>query len=48
MLFGVAELEYLGHIVGCEGFHINPKNIQAMPQNLEYPLGIFGPHRILP
>lgn len=28
--FGMEEVEYLGHIVGCEGVRVDPKNIQAM------------------
>ena len=49
--FGVQEVEYLGHIVGCDGVRVDPKKIQAMqewppPKTLKR-LSIFGPHRIL-
>jgi len=28
--FGMEEVEYLGHIVGCKGVKVDPKKIQAM------------------
>ena len=30
--FGMAEVEYLGHIVGCEGVKVDLKKIQAMQE----------------
>jgi hypothetical protein len=30
--FGVQEVEYLGHIVGCDGVRVDPNKIQAMQE----------------
>eukprot|EP00253_Pinus_taeda_P005714 PITA_05714 len=45
--FGMAEVEYLGHIVGCEGVKVDPKKIQAMqewpqPKTLKRLRGFLG------
>lgn len=45
--FGVKEVEYLGHIMGCDSVWIDPKKIQAMkdwprPQNLKILRGLLG------
>ena len=29
-LFGVIKVEYMGHIVGCDGVKVDPKTIQSM------------------
>ena len=45
--FGMAEVEYLGHIVGREGVKVDPKKIQAMqewpqPKTLKSLRGFLG------
>ena len=44
-LFGVTKVEYLGHIVGCDGVNVDPKNTQAMkdwprPKTLKSLIGL--------
>jgi len=45
------EVEYLGHIVGCDGLRIDPKEIQEMQlaptKNLQEFVGILGSHGLL-
>jgi hypothetical protein len=45
--FGVCEVEFLGHIVGHEGVHVDPRKIQAMqewscPKTLKSLRGFLG------
>ena len=45
--FGVQEVEYLGHTVGCDGVRVDPKTIQAMqewphPKTLKILRGFLG------
>jgi len=45
--FGIKEVEYLGHIVGCEGVRVDTKKIQAMqdwpqPNTLNSLRGFLG------
>ena len=45
--FGMEEVEYLGHIVRCEGVRVDPKKIQAMqewpqPKTLKSLRGFLG------
>ena len=45
--FGMQEVEYLGHIVGHDGFEVDPKKIQAMqywpcPRTLKSLRGFLG------
>ena len=45
--FGLAKVEYLGHIVGCEGVHVDPRNIQSIkycscPKTLKSLWGLLG------
>jgi hypothetical protein len=45
--FGVKEVEYLGHIVSCEGVKVDPNKIKAMmdwsiPKTLKILRGFLG------
>jgi hypothetical protein len=45
--FGASEVEYLGHIVSCEGVKVDPKKIQSMqewqrPETLKHLRGFLG------
>jgi hypothetical protein len=45
--FGASKVEYLGHIVGKDGVHVDPKKIDAMkdwplPKNLKSLHGFLG------
>jgi hypothetical protein len=30
LVFGLLEVEYMGHIIGMDGFKVDPKKIEAM------------------